>query len=203
VATSRIEAAAHAISDAVAGYHRAHPGNRGAPLAAIRKVGPFDPHVVEGALARLRMAGTLEVFEGLVRQAGFRPQVSGGDAAVGELVDRITSAGLTPPSVSELAAETRRPDVPAMLRLAAADGRLVAVERDRYFSRTALNAFVGIVVDETRDGPLSIPRLRDRLGISRKYLIPLLEWSDREGHTVRIGDIRRGRTGDGAAARSN
>jgi hypothetical protein len=32
--------------------------------------------------------------------------------------------------------------------------------------------------------------VRDRLGISRKYLIPLLEWADGRGITVRVGDVR-------------
>jgi len=33
--------------------------------------------------------------------------------------------------------------------------------------------------------------VRQRLGISRKYLIPLLEWADGKGLTVRVGDVRR------------
>jgi selenocysteine-specific elongation factor len=32
---------------------------------------------------------------------------------------------------------------------------------------------------------------RDRFNTSRKYTIPLLEYLDREGVTVRIGDVRR------------
>ena len=33
--------------------------------------------------------------------------------------------------------------------------------------------------------------LRERLGISRKYLIPLLEWADSRGLTEWEGDVRR------------
>jgi selenocysteine-specific elongation factor len=32
---------------------------------------------------------------------------------------------------------------------------------------------------------------RDLLGTSRKYTIPLLEYLDREGITIRVGDVRR------------
>jgi hypothetical protein len=32
--------------------------------------------------------------------------------------------------------------------------------------------------------------LRDRFGLTRKYLIPLLEWADRRGVTRRAGDAR-------------
>jgi len=33
--------------------------------------------------------------------------------------------------------------------------------------------------------------VRDRLGVTRKYLIPLLEWADGRGITVREGEGRR------------
>ena len=33
--------------------------------------------------------------------------------------------------------------------------------------------------------------VRDRLGVTSKYLIPLLEWADGKGITVRVGEGRR------------
>src|SRR5437773_835866 len=39
-------------------------------------------------------------------------------------------------------------------------------------------------------GPATPAVLRDRLGLTRKYLIPLLEWADRRGVTRRAGDAR-------------
>jgi selenocysteine-specific elongation factor len=32
---------------------------------------------------------------------------------------------------------------------------------------------------------------RDLIGSSRKYTIPLLEFFDRDGLTIRVGDVRR------------
>ena len=66
-----------------------------------------------------------------------------------------------------------------------------AVERDRYYSVAALARFTSTLVDLGRAGPIHPGPVRDRLGISRKYLIPLLEWADREGLTAREGDGRR------------
>ena len=45
--------------------------------------------------------------------------------------------------------------------------------------------------DVGRQGDIIPSTLRQRLGISRKYLIPLLEWADAKGITVRVGDTRR------------
>jgi selenocysteine-specific elongation factor len=93
--------------------------------------------------------------------------------------------------VAELARLTGRTDVAATLRLAAARGDVEAVERDRYYSREALQRFTRTLEELGRDRPIVPADVRDRLGISRKYLIPLLEWADGKGVTVRVGDVRR------------
>ena len=42
-----------------------------------------------------------------------------------------------------------------------------------------------------READIVPSAVRERLGISRKFLIPLLEWADGKGLTVRVGDVRR------------
>ncbi len=38
--------------------------------------------------------------------------------------------------------------------------------------------------------PFTVAGFRDQTGLSRKYVVPILEWSDREGLTIRRGDVR-------------
>jgi selenocysteine-specific elongation factor len=66
-----------------------------------------------------------------------------------------------------------------------------AVERERFYARPALERFAATLVEIGRESLISPGALRDRLGISRKYLIPLLEWADAKGITERVGDARR------------
>jgi len=40
-------------------------------------------------------------------------------------------------------------------------------------------------------GQLTIAEIRDLLGVSRKYAVPICEYLDRCGETVRVGDVRR------------
>lgn len=96
-----------------------------------------------------------------------------------------------PPSVDELARSTGRRDLPELLRLAAARGQVEAVERGRYYAREALEQFTSVLVDLGERGDIVPADIRDRLGITRKYLIPLLEWADEKGITVRVGEGRR------------
>jgi selenocysteine-specific elongation factor len=51
-------------------------------------------------------------------------------------------------------------------------------------ARAALAATFGA------DGRITPAAFRDRLGTSRKYVVPLLEWFDATGVTVRTGDAR-------------
>jgi selenocysteine-specific elongation factor len=94
------------------------------------------------------------------------------------------------PDVPELERRTQHTDVGAVLRLAAANGRVEAVARDWYVAREALEEFVVGLRAVGGSGEIRVAELRERTGLSRKYLIPLLEWADRRGFTRRIGDVR-------------
>ena len=107
------------------------------------------------------------------------------------MVRILEDAELSPPSLSELERQTGRQDIDAILRLAARSGRVEAVERERYYARPALERFAATLAELGRDSLIAPADLRDRLGISRKFMIPLLEWADAKGITERIGDRRR------------
>jgi len=147
--------------------------------------------VAETAIdAAVRRRG-LAVESGIVRAGGFEPRVEGGEPELQRLVRILQGAGLKPPSVAELERETGRRDIAAALRLAAGRGLVEAVERDRYYAIEALHQFAEAVREIGRAGDIQPTAVRERLGISRKYLIPLLEWADARGITVRAGEIRR------------
>jgi len=73
----------------------------------------------------------------------------------------------------------------------AREGVVVAVGRDRYYEAEALRRDVDRLVSILKEEGAATPaKLRDRLGRSRKWLIPLLEWCDTQGITQRRGDLR-------------
>jgi selenocysteine-specific elongation factor len=158
-------------------YHRQHLSAVGMPL--------------EAALADFGRAGRLRRSDGVVALAGFAPRVMGGEAEIDRVVGILLHAYLTPPSIPELEQSTGRRDLLPLLRLAAASGRVEAVERDRYYTREALEQFTDVLKDLGEKGSIIPAQVRDRLGISRKYLIPLLEWADGRGITVRVGEARK------------
>ena len=68
-------------------------------------------------------------------------------------------------------------------------GDLVEVSGDLLYLPATLEA----IVEQTRAIPdgFTVADFRDALGITRKYAVPLVEWLDRTGVTVREGDVRR------------
>ena len=175
----------------LAGFHAREPAEQGMPLETLRRSLGVPDWLADAAVDALARAGRLEVRQTHARLAGFTPRVVGGEAELERVVAIVRRAGLAPPSVAELERETGRRDVAAVLRLAAARGQVEAVERDRYYDGEALRRFAEAIREIGRAGEIQPAAVRDRLGISRKFLIPLLEWADGRGITVRSGDSRR------------
>ena len=75
------------------------------------------------------------------------------------------------------------------------------MERERSVVRVATDLYyLPSTIDQVRTvltkflsekGEMTAASFRDLIGSSRKYTIPLLEYFDREGLTIRIGDVRR------------
>jgi selenocysteine-specific elongation factor len=172
-------------------YHRQHISDPGMPLETLRHSLRARDVVIEAALNDLGLAGRLRRIDGVVALAGFVPRVVGGDVAIDRVVHILLQAHLNPPSVPELERATGRRDLLALLHLAAARGQVEAVERDRFYAREALDQFTSVLNDLGQRGEIIPAAIRDRLGISRKYLIPLLEWADGRGITVRVGEGRK------------
>ena len=55
----------------------------------------------------------------------------------------------------------------------------------------ALERFAAALASFGAGAEVTPAAVRDRLGASRKFVVPLLEWSDAVGLTVRTGDVRR------------
>jgi selenocysteine-specific elongation factor len=185
--TETTESALRALKE----FHRRQPAERGMPLETLRRTLGGPEWLAGAGIEAAVEARRLCVEGGTARLAGFEPQVAGGEAGIDRLVQLVRQAGLAPPTVGELERETGRRDVAATLRLAAARGLVEAVERDRYYSAEALQTFAAALKEIGRAGPIEPPAVRERVGVSRKFLIPLLEWADSRGITVRSGDARR------------
>jgi selenocysteine-specific elongation factor len=118
--------------------------------------------------------------------AGWSPNPSPDQVRIIQtLVHRLDAAGAEPPSVEELSAEFGE-EVGPILRFLERRSEVTQVEQNRYYVAGQLRRLVERLRDAMSDGrELSPSELRETLGLSRKFLIPFLEYCDRVGHTSR------------------
>jgi selenocysteine-specific elongation factor len=175
----------------VAEYEIRSPLALGVPARTLREGLRVEDELADIAISEMERAGTLESYGPLLRRPGWVPSPSDRDVeASNHLAHDICAGGQEPPSVGELVTRYGS-SVPGLLRFLERQGRIVQVEVDRYYDRSALDGMIARLRSELVPGKVYVPsQLRDVLGFSRKYLIPFLEFCDRTGVTERSGDGR-------------
>ncbi|MFL5481103.1 MAG: selenocysteine-specific translation elongation factor [Gemmatimonadaceae bacterium] len=163
----------------------------GIPTRTVRESLRVNEELADVAISGLQQLGEVEAAGPLLRRVGWTPSPTARDLeATNRVAHDICAAEQEPPSVSELVTRYGS-SVPALLRMLERQGRVVQVERDRYYDRIALDAMIAQLKETLKPGEVYAPaQLRDVLGSSRKFLIPFLEFCDRRGVTERRGDGR-------------
>jgi selenocysteine-specific elongation factor len=182
------------LTGVVVAHHEAHPLDPGLPLQALRAAVKAPAAVLDLLVEHGVKKQAFELAEGgaAVRRPGWKASLSAraGDAG-SRLAQRLTEARWQLPTVAELQREFADPAVPALLAHLAREGAVERVDQDRYAVKQALEEFRRAVETTLQElGSATPAQFRDRLGLTRKYLIPLLEWADRRGITSRQGDTR-------------
>jgi selenocysteine-specific elongation factor len=185
------------ILETVDAHHVARPLDAGAPRQWLRTRIRAPEALVDAVIGRLVDEGRLAAEQGEIRLAQFAPRLSGRLAtAAAALRERLAAAGAEPPTLDELAVQLALDpaDLASVARMLARGGELVAVEPGRFYARDALGELVARLhagMSATADyGPAE---LREFVGLTRKFLIPFLEYCDRMGYTVRNEQGRRSR----------
>ena len=194
VARRAIAAEVERLASVVAAHHQQHPLDPGLSLQALRATVNAPAPVLDLLIEHGVKKQAWELAEGgaAVRRPGWSAALKAraGDAG-GRLAQRLAEARWQLPTVSELQREFSDPSVPALLAHLAREGSVERVDQERYALKQALEEFQRAVEETLRElGAATPAQFRDRLGLTRKYLIPLLEWADRRGITSRKGDTR-------------
>jgi selenocysteine-specific elongation factor len=184
--TEAVEQVMATVQRIVAEYEIKSPLSPGVPNRTLRETLHVDDELAEVAIRRMERTGAIEADGPVLRRKGWVPSPSLNDIEISKrLAHDICASDHEPPSVGELIARHGN-SVPGLLHYLERQGRVVQVETDRYYDRSAVDALLAKLRDELVPGRVYVPaQLRDVLGFSRKYLIPFLEFCDRIGVTER------------------
>ncbi|HXT15831.1 MAG TPA: SelB C-terminal domain-containing protein, partial [Gemmatimonadaceae bacterium] len=183
-----LDAAAQA---AVAEYQRMHPLEGGAPAQVLRTGLAAAPDIADWVIQQGLASGRLKSTSGLIHEPNWSPTLSGSNELLaGRVLSELDSAAIEPPSVQELSG-TIGEDVTAILRYLERQGEVVQVEAERYYRVQHLKSLIDRLRAAMAGGVEASPsEIREALGVSRKYLVPLLEYCDRVGYTNRHANGR-------------
>ena len=178
-------------------FHDANPTSTGISTSALRNLVDrrIEPRVFDAVLMLAAERGLAAVDAGQVRHPKAAGSALAAEAdAESALLELLERQGLEPASSPELAAAVGVEPAVARKALAklAADGRVVRATSELHFSAAAMTSAKERVTAalKTRPAGATAAELRDALGVSRKYAIPLLEYLDAQGFTKRAGDLR-------------
>jgi selenocysteine-specific elongation factor len=196
VAAAVREAAGVALTGLLEDYHRAHPLEEGAPLGlvrdavaeAVRRAGTRPRAALSDALLGMfESDGTVVRSAATARLARHAVRLDAGSEDVERLVAAVSGPHeAQPPTVKELLAGGFGRD---LLDAAARAGVVVRISPELIVAPSIVERAAALVSLHAAEG-LTVAALREALGTSRKYAVPLAEWMDRRGITRREGDLR-------------
>lgn len=181
-------------------YHRANPQLLGPSIAWLARALESRLRIKTGGVVirALIADGTLASEGGAVRLPGQRLALDKRDHQLWQrIIPYLSSEGrFRPPQGRECAKllGERELDVRRVLKAMAKQQSVIELAPDRFFLRETIKEMAGIVADIAQaqeDGQFPAAKFRDRLQNGRKVAIEILEYFDRNGLTLRRGDLRR------------
>ena len=180
----------------LATFHEREPLREGLSREELRQrlSGELEARLFTRLVQALVDAGQVEVDKEVVRLKGRGRTLSlDEDTARTRLVADLSAAGLAPPTLAELSQRLRLPParVRELLKVAVAEGRVVAVGEELFFDAGAVAQLKERLVAHLREKKdISTQAFKELVGQSRKFVIPLSEYFDREKVTLRVGEKR-------------
>jgi selenocysteine-specific elongation factor len=192
VAPEVVSGARDATLSTLSEYHRKRPLDPGMPRDLLRQR-LRDEGLADHVLQELAAEGLIAIEGKTARLSNHEPKLSDQQVDVGVMVVAdLAAAGSEGRARSELESSLQIAVSADLLEYLTRSGKVVRISKGRYYEAGALDrlllAVLGVVEREGRAAPA---RLREETGLSRKYLIPVLEWMDSQSLTVRDGDARR------------
>ena len=161
-------------------------------LAGLDYVG--DDQLLQAVADRLVKAKKLVGDGRRIARADFKPKLSANQRKLKDkIVEAHATAGFQPPEPKEFAnqAAGNAAALRDIFEVAVAEGFLVKVTDDIYLHADTDAEMRRRVTERLQNGPgATVAEIRDLLGTTRKFAVPICEYLDRAGVTKRDGDLR-------------
>jgi selenocysteine-specific elongation factor len=184
------------ILEVLATLHAENPlvttHDRQKALARLEYVG--DDQLLQAVTDRLIAAKKLVGDARRIARADFKPKLTVNQRKLKDkIVEAHVATAFQPPEPKEFVNQAggNAAALKDIFEVACAEGLLVKVTEEIYLSAEAEAEMRRRVTDRLRSGPgATVAEIRDLLGTTRKFAVPVCEYLDRVGLTKREGDLR-------------
>jgi selenocysteine-specific elongation factor len=177
-------------------YHKKNPLREGIMKEELKNtMGSFiSSKLFNMALRELEKTGQMVVDREIVRLQGHSVNLKGKleDIRAG-IAALYVASGLTPPTVREILTKfaDHKREAENVLGVMLKEGVLVRINEELYFHRDSLQKLRENYKDLLlREGKATPASFKELTGLTRKFIIPLMEYFDLAKLTVRAGDHR-------------
>ncbi len=185
------------ILTAVAGLHSDFPlftsHERAKVVGLLDYVG--DEGLLQATVDRLIQRKQLIGDAKRIARADFKPKLSANQRKLKDkIVEEHRSAGFAPPEPKSFAPQAagNAKALDDIFEVACAEGFLVRVTHEIFLHADVEARMRATLANAFASQPgLTVAEIRDLLGTTRKYAIPICEYLDRAGITRREGDLRK------------
>jgi selenocysteine-specific elongation factor len=184
------------ISKNLAAYHKKNPLQMGISKEQLKETlgRAISVKLFNLALRNLGKKETIVSDKDNVRLAEYQVQLAGDlDSLHNNIAMIYNDAGLTPPSLTDVVNnfKDQKAKAQSIIKLMLKDGDLIKINEELCFASGSLNKlrddYKAMLV---KDGKATPATFKELTGLSRKYIIPLMEYFDMSKLTVRVDDHR-------------
>ncbi|MBW2631108.1 MAG: selenocysteine-specific translation elongation factor [Deltaproteobacteria bacterium] len=184
------------VMSEIEAYHKKYPLKEGFSREELRTTlgGYIDPRLFNKAVRDLEEDGKIVAEKENVRIEGHRVNLKDEEVRLREEIAGIyRDSDLTPPSTKEIMEKfsKERDAVTDILAVMINTKALVRVNEDLYFYKESIDRlkkdYRELLI---RDGKASPASFKEMTGLSRKFIIPLMEFFDKTKLTIRVKDHR-------------
>ena len=196
ISASFYEKLAQSAAEIISQYQKKNPLREGISKEELKaSLGrDISPKLFFMLLQNLTANKTIEVDKETVRLFGHKVTLADDLNSIRQAILKIyNEAGLTPPSFKDVINnfQDKKTEAQNIIKLLLKDGSLIKINEELIFTREALDNlrknYKALLVKEGKATPVSFKELT---GLSRKYIIPLMEYFDTDKLTMRVGDHR-------------
>ncbi|MGA2527226.1 MAG: selenocysteine-specific translation elongation factor [Smithellaceae bacterium] len=177
-------------------YHKKNPLQEGISKEELKaSLGHFiSSKLFNMTMSSLNKKGSIVSDKNNVRLSGHQVQLAGELDSLRQAISKIyNEASLAPPSITDVMSKFKdqKAKAQSIINLMLKDGDLIKINEELCFARETLEKLRGdykaLLI---KDGQATPASFKDLTALSRKYIIPLMEYFDMSKLTVRVADHR-------------